>query len=238
MIKVCEYCKKEFETDKNKRKYCCSEHYHLAIKGKPNFKKRKYDFIKTPLHDTEIYKRWQDIKTRCGNPQKECYKNYAGRGIKVCQEWLDDFMNFYTWAINNGYKEGLSIDRIDVNGNYEPSNYRWIELGKQARNRRTTHWLNYKGKKISLAEVAELENVNQLSLFQALKRYKSLEKALEVAKLNKQGLMSTNTTGYVGVYPDGKKWYAKYKHKYLGVFNSIEEAINKRKQAEQEHNNN
>jgi hypothetical protein len=175
------------------------------------------------------------MKMRCYNENNNDFKYYGGRNIKICNEWLNDFKVFREWAINNGYKEGLSIDRIDVNGNYEPNNCQWIELSKQARNRRTTHWLDYKGEKIALAEVAERENVNQSSLFQALKRYNTLEEAIRVAKLNKQGMMSTNTSGYRNIYPDGKKWYVRYRRKYLGVYETIEEAIQVRDNAIEEY---
>lgn len=69
-----------------------------------------------------LYKKYYSMKARCYNPNSLAYKNYGGRGIKICDEWLEDVMNFYNWAINNGYKENLTLDRINVNGNYEPNN--------------------------------------------------------------------------------------------------------------------
>ena len=76
------------------------------------------------------------MKTRCYNPKFIYYNNYGGRGIKICDEWLNDFGKFYDWTINNGYKEGLTIDRINNDGNYEPSNCRWITRAEQNRNQR------------------------------------------------------------------------------------------------------
>ena len=85
---------------------------------------------------SKLYKVWQGMKTRCYNPKFIYYNNYGGRGIKICDEWLNDFGKFYDWTINNGYKEGLTIDRINNDGNYEPSNCRWITRAEQNRNQR------------------------------------------------------------------------------------------------------
>ena len=90
--------------------------------------KTKY---KHPLYFTLLR-----MKTRCYNPKYDFYDYYGGRGIKVCDEWLNSYEAFYNWAMSNGYKKGLSIDRIDVNGNYEPSNCRWATPSQQSANQR------------------------------------------------------------------------------------------------------
>lgn len=85
-----------------------------------------------------LYHTWNGIKYRCENKNSKDYPHYGGRGIKMCPEWRNDFQAFYDWAMSNGYADNLTIDRIDVNGNYEPSNCRWITVAEQNRNKTTT----------------------------------------------------------------------------------------------------
>ena len=85
---------------------------------------------------------WYTMRNRCNNPRNNSYKNYGGRGIRVCEEW-HDYAAFRAWALANGYDENAAygkctIDRIDVNGNYEPSNCRWVSMAEQNRNKRKT----------------------------------------------------------------------------------------------------
>lgn len=113
---------------------------------------RKSIFKKHGFCGTKIYKKWEDMEARCTNPNNKRFKDYGGRGIVICEEWLKDFMNFYNWAINNGYKEDLTIDRIDVNGNYEPSNCRWVTQKEQMRNKRDNHLIKYNGETHCVSE--------------------------------------------------------------------------------------
>ncbi len=93
-----------------------------------------------------LYSRWEGMKRRCYNKNFKQYKDYGGRGIKICDEWLYDFDSFYYWAINNGFSPDLEIDRIDNDGNYEPSNCRWVthkeNMNNQKRSKRK-HRGNY-----------------------------------------------------------------------------------------------
>lgn len=93
---------------------------------------------------TPLYRRWLGIKQRCLNPNNCNYAYYGGRGIKICDEWLD-FETFEKWALTNGFRKELTIDRIDVNGNYEPSNCRWVTQRIQNINMRHKNTSGYVG---------------------------------------------------------------------------------------------
>lgn len=103
------------------------------------------------LSESRLHKTWSDMKKRCYNPNSKSFPAYGGRGIEMCEEWKDDFQSFYNWAMAHGYADDLTIDRIDVNGNYSPENCRWVDKLTQANNCRTNHYLTFNGKTQSIA---------------------------------------------------------------------------------------
>lgn len=119
---------------------------------------------------SNLYRRWDKIKQRCYNKNNHAYKHYGGRGIVMCDEWRDDFMAFYDWAINNGYYKNLTIDRIDVNGNYEPNNCRWVDYTTQNNNRSNTIYITCNGKTQSVMQWCRELNLNPSTVYYRVKR--------------------------------------------------------------------
>lgn len=120
------------------------------------------------MKNTRLYAIWLGMKQRCYNKNASKYKNYGGRGVTVCDEWVNDFENFYLWSINNGYEKRLTIDRISVNGNYCPENCRWATFEIQNYNKRTTLKVNVNGIDKTLKE---LEDEYKIPLSILRKRY-------------------------------------------------------------------
>lgn len=120
--------------------------------------------------DTKLYSVWSHFKGRCYNLNDHKYSNYGGRGIEVCDEWRNNFQAFYDWSINNGYKEGLTIDRIDVDGDYEPNNCRWVDQKTQQNNRRNNTRLTYNGKTQTISQWASELSVNKNTISTRHKR--------------------------------------------------------------------
>lgn len=104
---------------------------------------------------TALYGLWCSMKGRCGNPNNKSYKFYGARGISVCSEWENNFQSFYDWAMANGYKAGLQLDRIDTNGNYCPENCRFITQKENENNRRDNVIVDYQGTRCTLSQFAE-----------------------------------------------------------------------------------
>lgn len=119
--------------------------------------------------NTRMYGIWCGMKDRCFNPNVCQWEYYGGRGITVCDEWKHDFQAFYDWSMAHGYEEHLSIDRIDVNGNYEPSNCRWITLDEQKRNRRDTVYIMEDGVKVPISVICEKYGIYKTFVWRKVK---------------------------------------------------------------------
>lgn len=103
---------------------------------------------------TRLFMIWKSMVTRCNSESDTNYHKYGAKGITVCEEWID-YANFKEWALSNGYTDDLTIDRIDVNGNYEPSNCRWADIITQARNKKKSRYVEYNGKLYHIYDLAE-----------------------------------------------------------------------------------
>lgn len=102
---------------------------------------------KCPNKNPHLYTAWRNMKQRCLNPHHPAFRYYGARGISVCKEWSDDYAAFQGWALNHGYLEGLTIDRINNDGNYEPSNCRWVTMSVQCNNKRNNKIKDNTGRK-------------------------------------------------------------------------------------------
>ena len=131
-----------------------------------------------------LYKIWDGIRQRCLSPTCVLYKHYGGRGIQLCDAWKADFRPFRDWALANGYDEGLTIDRIDNNGNYEPSNCRWVSMSVQENNRNNNRLISYKNQTHTLAEWARILGMNYATLYSRLEKM-SFEEAVQMPYKNK-----------------------------------------------------
>ena len=109
------------------------------------------------------------MKKRCNNSNSFAYKRYGGRGITVCSEWNESFESFKSWALENGYAQELTLDRIDVNGNYEPHNCRWITYKEQNNNRANNIFITMNDKTQSLAQWCEELHLNYSTIYARIK---------------------------------------------------------------------
>lgn len=132
-------------------------------------------------YKTRIYAEWLNMKARCNYTNSKVYKRYGGRGIKVCDEWEHDFKVFWEWANENGYSDTLTLDRKDVNGNYEPNNCRWITNAAQQLNKRTNRLIEYNGTTKTLTEWARQIGISCDALSKRLRKW-SKDRAMTESK--------------------------------------------------------
>lgn len=192
--------------------------------------KEKFTNFKHGQRHTKLYGVWCGIKARCQNPNSTSYKDYGGRGIKICEEW-EDFTNFYSWAIANGYKNGLTIERKDNNKNYSPSNCKWATYKEQANNKRNNVYFTYQGETKTLAQWDESTD-------------KDIAGRISKGWTIEQAMNTENNYNHTKIELEGKFYTIaelakKYKINYGTLYNRIkklhwpiEKAINKKPEDE------
>jgi hypothetical protein len=127
----------------------------------------------------KLYKVYHALKARCYNPKNAGFKRYGGRGIRVCDAWLNDVALFAEWSITNGYQEGLEIDRINNDGNYEPTNCRWVTQTENIRNSTVVKMIHYKGETRAMSEWCVILNLTYRMVQKRIKNGWTPEQAFE-----------------------------------------------------------
>lgn len=128
-------------------------------------------------NDSRLRKIWEAMHERCEYSRHPRFKDYGGRGIKVCDAW-DSYLPFAKWAFRNGYRDGLTLDRIDFNKGYSPSNCRWATMREQQNNKRSNHKIEYNGETRNLSEWADMYGISKTTLRYRIKCGWPIEKAL------------------------------------------------------------
>jgi len=186
---------------------------------------------KHKMSKTRLFTIWMSMRNRCNNRNHMGYARYGGRGITICSEWLEEeygFINFYQWAIENNYKDNLSIDRIDGNGNYEPSNCRWATHKEQQSHTSKTIFITYKEKTKTLIEWCEILKMNYNTIKWRYDNKWPIEKLFQ----NSRHLIANKQSGIKGIIwaEKSQTWHVKgiknnKPDKYLKSFKTLEEAI-------------
>lgn len=127
---------------------------------------------------TPLYRIWCAMKERCNNPNNKRFSRYGGRGITVCEDWQCSFNTFREWAIEHGYKRGMTIDRIDNEKGYEPDNCRWATRAEQNRNYSRNHLITYNGETLCVTDWANKIGIKPATVLYRLKSGKTIEQAL------------------------------------------------------------
>lgn len=165
-----------------------------------------------------LYRKWCSMKRRCHNSNASDYKDYGSRGISVCSEWRNNYEAFKKWALSSGYEIGLTIERIDNNGNYEPSNCTWITKGEQASNRRTALLIEYNGKVKSATEWAKEIGLNRRTIYD--RHYRGL-RGNDLFAISKGNECAIKSIPDGLVFPSITKAANHYNVSINGVYNAI-----------------
>lgn len=170
------------------------------------------------MHD-RLHNIYYKMRQRCNNPNNIDYKNYGGRGITYCEEW-EETQNFIDWALSHGYTDELTLDRIDVNGNYCPENCRWITIEQQQRNRRNNKYIEWDNETHCYNEWDEILGYPPGTIRQRLHRGWSVERAMTQSltekqyNYNRRGIKRTKI-----IFPNGQEI----------IYRSLDEAARKTK---------
>ena len=133
------------------------------------------------MSDHKLYNSYRAMKERCFNKNYHHFNRYGGRGISICEDWLNDFKAFYDWAMENGWEKGLTIERKSLNGNYEPSNCTWITMSAQQRNRNNVKLVTIDGVKDTIPGHAERLSLKLSTLYMRLRRKYYEKRGLEIS---------------------------------------------------------
>lgn len=148
-----------------------------CTRRKPMLKNRTENY---PYRNHRLYSIWIDMKKRCYNKKSRAYRWYGGSGIEICDEWKSRFLNFYKWAMTNGYSATLTIERINPTKNYEPSNCKWIPWSEQNNNKRNSRIISYQGIKLTVSEAARKYGICYTTLIRRLNSGWNVEDAIEL----------------------------------------------------------
>lgn len=137
--------------------------------------------------NSRLFNIWVDMRQRCNNPHVPNFNDYGGRGIAVCESWNKSFIAFRNWSLENGYSDLLSIDRINVNGNYEPSNCRWATSKQQAMNTRKNRIVLINGEEKAIHEWCKIYGISEESVYRRVRTFGwSFEQAITIPHLRKR----------------------------------------------------
>lgn len=150
---------------------------------KDNARKQSKELETHHLSNTRLFTIHRQMKRRCYDKRVKDYKNYGGRGIKVCDEWLNSLESFANWSYDNGYNDTLTIDRIDNNGNYEPNNCRWVDQYTQQNNRTNNIQVEYQGRIQNISQWSKELNISYSKMYNRIvKKNMTIENILKEFK--------------------------------------------------------
>lgn len=148
------------------------------------------------LSKTKLYGVWSSMKNRCACESSTSWKNYGGRGIRVCDEWVNSFVAFKEWADQNGYSSGLQLDRIDTNGDYSPSNCRFISPMANSNNRRNSKIVDVNGKKQTIRDICEETGLSYATIAGRLRAGWAIDMVKSTTPLQVRNKKRADTNGF------------------------------------------